>query len=134
MVKNGTKLSRRALMTALACTPVISNAAICQPLPSPDAELIALGDQFSHLTHTWDKLAIQTDHTYANVDIIGLIETINPIEAAIVATPAKTIDGLLVKARAANWSREGHIYPEIEETTDKKMAWSIVRDLIYLSR
>ncbi len=121
-------------MAALACTPVVSSAAICEQLPSPDAELIALGDRFNHLTDTWDELARQTNHTYENVDIIGLIETIDPIEVAIVATRAKTIEGLLVKARAANWSREGHINPEKEECTDQKMAWSIVRDLIYLTR
>ena len=121
-------------MAALACTPVVSSAAISKQLPSPDAELIALGDQFNHLTDTWDELARLTDHTYDGVDNIGLIETMNPIEAAIVAIPAKTIDGLFVKARAANWSREGRINPEQEESTDKKMAWSIVRDLIYLSR
>ena len=117
-------------MTALICGPGVSSAAICQPLQSPDAALIALGDQFNQLTDTWDELARQTNDTYENVDIIGLIETLDPIEAAIVATPAKTIEGLLVKARAAYWSREGCIHPELEESTDKKMAWSIVRDLI----
>lgn len=128
------KLSRRAMMTALTSTTVASSVAICQPLQSPDATLIALGDKFNHLTATWDDLARRTNDTYENVDIIGLIETIDPIEKAIVATPAKTIEGLLVKARAANWSREGRINPELEQSTDQKMAWSIVRDLIGLSR
>ena len=126
------RLSRRALVTALVCAPVVSNVAICPPLSSPDATLIALGDQFNQLTGIWDELARQTNDTYLNVDIIGLVEAINPIENAIVTTHAKTIEGLLVKARAANWSREGRIFPEQEETTDKKMAWSIVRDLVQL--
>ena len=122
--------SRRNLLTALVCAPGISREAISENLCSPDAELIALGAQFDALTRIWDDIAVQTNDTYKNFDIIGLIKKTNPIEAAIVSTRAKTIEGLLVKARAANWSREGHIYPEAEEWTDKRMAWSIVRDLI----
>lgn len=133
MKKYGFKLSRRKLMAGVACASVTSSAAIRERLPSQDAELIALGHQFDHLTKIWDELARRTNHTYDNVDIIGLIETLDPIEAAIVATRAKTIEGLLVKARAANWSREGRIHPETESSTDKKMAWSIVRDLIDLT-
>ena len=61
------RLSRRALVTTLACTPVVSNAAICPQLESPDAALIALGDQFNRLTGVWDELARQTNGTYLNV-------------------------------------------------------------------
>ena len=127
-------LSRRTLLSALVCAPDVSNKAVSEQRCSPDAGLIVLGAEFDHLTRTWDTVARQTNHTYNNFDIIGLIEVINPIEAAIVSTRAKTIEGLLVKARAAKWSREDRIYPEAEETTDKKMAWSIVRDLIDLRR
>lgn len=126
-------LSRRSLVTALVCTPIVSQAAASPTLPSPDAALKALGRQFNHLCQTWDELARRTNHTYEGVDIIGLIETLSPIEAAIVAARATTIEGLLVKAQAADWSRQGRIHPELEECTDRKMAWSIVRDLIELS-
>ena len=126
-------LSRRTLLTSLACAPGVSGLAIGKSLQSPDTELIALGAQFNELTRTWDDFARRTNHTYNNFDIVGLIEFIDPIEATIVATRAKTLEGLLVKARAANWSREGRICPEAEESTDLKMAWSIVRDLLDLS-
>jgi hypothetical protein len=62
----------------------------------------------------------------------GLIDRLGPVEAAIAATPARTIAGLCVKARAANWSREGLIDPLGEQCTDERMAWSIVRDLMLL--
>jgi hypothetical protein len=133
MQKYRISLSRRTLLTALICAPGISSQAVAGLPCSPDSDLIAFGDQFDHLTRTWDSVARQTNHTYNNFDIIGLTEVINPIESAIVATRAKTIEGLLVKARAANWSREGRINPEAEASTDEKMAWSIVRDLIELS-
>lgn len=129
-----TTLSRRSLVIALVCTPIVSQAAASPTLSSPDAALMALGQQFNHLCQTWDELARLTNHTCEGVDIIGLIETLSPIEAAIVAARATTIEGLLVKARAANWSRQGRIHPELEECTDRIMAWSIVRDLMELSR
>ena len=75
-------------------------------------------------------MARQTDHSYDNFDIIALIEKISPIEAGIVSTKSKTIGGLLVKARATNWSREGRLYPEHEKSTDQKMAWSIMRTIM----
>ena len=59
-------------MAALACTPVVSSAAISKQLPSPDAELIALGDQFNHLTDTWDELARLTIEFYKRNYIEGL--------------------------------------------------------------
>jgi len=127
-------LSRRTLVASVACTAVVIRTMFDNAPRSPDAELVAFGRRLQHLTQTWDELAHQTNNTYDNVDILGLIEKLNPIESAIVRLPAKTIEGLLVKARAANWSREGRINPEKEISTDKKMAWSIVRDLLELSR
>jgi hypothetical protein len=52
------------------------------------------------------------------------------IEAEIVATSATTIEGLRVKARAACWALLGDLDPAGESTTDKRMALSIVRDLV----
>jgi hypothetical protein len=62
-----------------------------------------------------------------------LLDRLGPVEEAIVATPARTIAGLYVKARAANWSREGQIDPMVQECTDERLAWSIVRDLMLLA-
>jgi hypothetical protein len=54
------------------------------------------------------------------------------IEAQIVATQATTIKGLRVKAQAACWALLGDLDPAGQPTTDKRMALSIVRDLIRL--
>ncbi|HEY5505367.1 MAG TPA: hypothetical protein VIK28_09430, partial [Sedimentisphaerales bacterium] len=54
------------------------------------------------------------------------------IENAILTSHATTIDGLRVKARAACWALLGDLNPSGELTTDKRMALSIVRDLILL--
>jgi hypothetical protein len=131
---------RRKLIANIACMSALTSAAALHSArlykysQAQDKKLISLGLRFNSLTRTWDDVAIKTHHSYNNFDIIALIEAIIPIEADIVSTQAKTIDGLLVKARAANWSREGCINPEHEGSTDQKMAWSIVRDLIQWSK
>ncbi len=48
------------------------------------------------------------------------------------STPATTIHGLRVKARAACWALLGELEWDDQLTTEKKMALSIVRDLIRL--
>jgi hypothetical protein len=70
--------------------PVVSSAAICEPLASPDAMLVALGSEFDHITRIWDELARQTNNSYDNVDIIGLIEkpvSLKCRSAEVMATP-----------------------------------------------
>jgi hypothetical protein len=132
--------SRRKFVANIACLPALTSADGLQNTrfdkysQAQDTKLISLGLHFDRLTRTWDDAALKTHNTYDNFDIVALIESINPIEAGIVSTQAKTIDGLLVKAHAANWSREGRINPEYERSTDQKMAWSIVRDLIQWSK
>jgi hypothetical protein len=46
------------------------------------------------------------------------------------AAPAQTIDGLRVKARAACWALLGDLDDGDPSTMDKRIALSIVRDLI----
>jgi hypothetical protein len=123
--------TRRSVVAGFAVLPAMS-----RDEGSPDAELIALGRQFDAITSAFDDAFRQVrpgnDLKQKALDrkMDGLLDLLGPVEAAIVATPARTIAGLYVKARAANWSREGLIDPLAEECTDERMAWSIVRDLI----
>jgi hypothetical protein len=91
-----------------------------------DAELVALGNKFDEIANALDD-AIEN-----KTDLMDLLEQLRPIDAALAATSAKSIDGLRVKARAACWSRLGDLDPTDESTTDRRMALSIVRDLIRL--
>jgi hypothetical protein len=95
--------------------------------------LIVLGREFDRITGSWADLLQGHGDTDTEIRKINqLLELLGPIETAIVATPARTIEGLCIKARAANWSREGKIDPLNELCTDERMAWSIVRDLMQL--
>jgi hypothetical protein len=127
---NTANLSRRAFVGGITLAPNLLGTKVS----TPDDALVRLGCEFDRLTQIWDDWAYQTKNTYENVDILGLIAKLDPIEAAIVSKRANTLDGLMVKARAANWSCQGRISPEKEASTDKRMAWSIVRDLLELSQ
>jgi hypothetical protein len=61
-----------------------------------------------------------------------LLERLGHLEAAIVATPARTMEGFFVKARAASWALLGDLDPAGAKTIDQRMALSIIRDLIQL--
>jgi hypothetical protein len=90
-----------------------------------DGKLVVLGRQF-------ESLATQIDHAIEDGTEIAweVLHQLDGVEAEIVATPATTIDGLCVKARAACWALLGDLDPAGQSTTDKRMAFSILRDLI----
>ena len=109
-------ISRRALLAALPTIPAISCKATAD-----DSGLIALGREF-------DALAAIIDDTTDMASIDRLLA----LDTAIIATPANTVSGLCVKARAACSARLGDLDPSGEETTDRRMGLSIIRDLIRL--
>jgi hypothetical protein len=108
------KFSRRTMLGGLASAPML-------PREANDTSLIALGREFNAIT-----AAIDDGGSTALWDRLG------PLETAIVAAPAHTIEGFCVKARAACWARLGDLDPTAEATADQRMALSIVRDLIRL--
>jgi hypothetical protein len=61
-----------------------------------------------------------------------VLEQLGWLDAEIVGMEAVTMEGLCVKARAACWALLGDLDPAGQLTTDKRMALSIVRDLIRL--
>lgn len=90
-----------------------------------DADLLAFGREFETITNALDSAIAQKCDIADDLLLkLGLIET------AIISTPARSIQGFCVKARAACWARLGDLNPDDEATTDKRMALSIVRDLI----
>jgi hypothetical protein len=97
-------------------------------MSSPDAELIALGRQFDSISPALDRAS---EHDEA----IALLDKMESVSSTIVATPAKTLQGLYVKARATVWAMlEGDDFdPTKEDSMNDKIAASIVRDLLRLS-
>lgn len=118
-------LSRRALIGLLANGPVVEYVGM-MPV-NADAELLSLGAKFDDITEELDSaVARGTDISEKVLGDLGLVE------ARIIGTSASTVEGLRVKARAACWALLGDLQSGDQSTTDKRMALSIVRDLIRL--
>jgi len=120
--------SRRTIVTALMVAPTLSTVTI-GPEPSvSDVNLIALGKRL-------DTTSAALDHAAGHDEAIALLDKIESISAEIVATPAKTLQGLAVKARATAWALEhdcGLLDPMKKSTINDRVAASIVRDLLNL--
>ena len=121
------KLSRRAVVGSLFVAPIIPTAAFSEELHSDDAELIALGRQFDDVAAKIDQaIDHKLDLTMDTLNQLGMIE------GEILSAQSKTVEGLRVKARAACWALLGDLDATSQASTDKRMALSIVRDLIRL--
>ncbi len=120
-------LSRRAVLPALAASSLLGITLPMAQAASIDAHLIGLGRDF-------DVVAAKVDHdTASGTDVDWqVLDGLARLDAEIVATPAFTTEGLCVKARVACWALLGDLDPAGPSTTDKRMALSIVRDLIRL--
>lgn len=116
--------SRRSLVAGLAIAPTLCASTVSYASPS-DRALIELGARFNSVTAS-------LDHYIDNgMDVpMSELEQLGSIESEILSLQATTIDGLRVKARAACWTLLGDIDPTAGQTTDARMALSIVRDLI----
>jgi hypothetical protein len=124
-MKNKSFLSRRELVAALAIPSMAQSAAAHTDTMPADSHLVSLGREF-------DKITAQIDEAIKNgADIDDeVLNELGRLDAEIVNTRAKTIEGFRVKARAACWALLGDLDPTNQPTTDKRMALSIVRDLI----
>lgn len=96
----------------------------------PDVVLIQLGQKFSETVERVKRGTLRLDarndlkpHS-RDMRFEKLCALLDPVEDALIATPAKTLDGLIVKARASQ--RWGLSPGEINES----LAESIVRDLL----
>jgi hypothetical protein len=120
-----TKLSRRTLVGALAASSVMPTATGAEESSAVDTRLVDLGRQFDALEKYIDDPC--GDGSQLTEEFFTKF---HQIQADILSTPAKTIDGYRVKARAACWALLGDIDPDTGSSTDQRMALSIVRDLI----
>jgi hypothetical protein len=93
---------------------------------SSDSRLIALGRELAAIPAALDR---STEHCEAS----ALLERIDGLSDAIVATPARTLQGLFIKARATAWALEGDFDPAKESSINDRLAASIVRDLLNLA-
>jgi hypothetical protein len=120
-------ISRRAILGSLAALPVPSSTQVLAEDSTADTQLLVLGREFA-------DAAAQLDYAIDHGPEIAaeVFDRLTRIETEIVATEAAGIVGLRVKARAACWALLGDLDPVGETTTDKRMALSIVRDLIRL--
>jgi hypothetical protein len=116
------QLSRRSALFSAAIVPAAvlsSHVQIAGAAPAADPELLALGRQF-------DAVAARLDHGDSAWETL---EGFGRIYDEIVATPARTIEGLFVKARVECWGLLGDLDAG---QSNGNMALSIIRDLIRL--
>jgi hypothetical protein len=118
------QLSRRAALISAAFIPALA-AAVDAETAKADSTLLALGRRF-------DALAAQLDHAVEHGPNISwnALEEFSRVETQIVATPASTIQGFCVKARAVCWALLGDLDASERSTAYERMTLSIVRDLI----
>lgn len=117
------KFSRRTVVCALAIAPTVSASNLAAASSADDTKLVSLG---SELASVWEAVAQTADHD----QVMALLERTDRLSAAIVATPAETIAGLRVKARATAWALEDDLDPTKQSSQNERMAASIVRDLL----
>ena len=118
-------LTRRCVLTAIATAP--ASALLHAQENNPDATLLMLCREIDALMTQLDQ-AIDTGAEFDD----EVLRRFGWAEAAIVAAEAKTMEELAAKARIACWARLGDVDPIGEPTTDRRMALSMVRDLIRL--
>jgi hypothetical protein len=101
---------------------------------SPDDRLIELGNQFDKLGKVIDER--MAADSYRNIDKDSEWQEIRKVYEEIISTPAKTFDGLRVKARVyAFWQDDVDIdldYVRVpgEKAIGTRVAESILRDLL----
>jgi hypothetical protein len=109
-------LSRRSALHSVALLPLVLASKSAQ-ISTSDSALVQLGRQF-------DAMAARLDHGDSAWETL---EGFGRIYDEIVATPARTIEGLCVKARVECWGLLGDL-----DAGQSNMAISIIRDLIRL--
>lgn len=118
---------RRLLAGAGAAVAVTAIAAPALATPHPDADLLALGREFDLAMAAERLIPPDADDDEIN----AATERGGVITRAILALPAKTLDGLRIKARAVEWCACEIPGPDyFGDTTDCQLAASIVRDLL----
>lgn len=133
-------LSRRRLLArtaAAAPAAALPLAAAAGPV-HPDAGLLRLGAAMEAAAAreraVWATIGTVDDGTYEAAAGRAADETFAVIRR-IERVPARTVDGLRVKALALAWCRCGEpLEPDAGETADVRLAYAIARDLLATGR
>jgi hypothetical protein len=124
-------LNRRNALTAAAALPALTVPVIAAASIGEDVELLALGEK---LASAWRaERALPDDSPGKAFD--EAYDRSNKILNLIEALPARTLQGLKVKAFAVHWCWSGD--PDMEfndsQTTDVRLAQGLVRDLLVMA-
>lgn len=122
---NNSKVSRRTVCGLVAVSVLPTMATTAEAI-IPDAGLIEIGREMEILRLKLDR---ESDHDAA----MNLLNSIDQLTKTIVLTPAQSLEGLYVKARATAWALEndcGLLDPIKESNDNDRLAASIVRDLL----
>lgn len=95
-----------------------------------DSHLIKLGRQFEQ---AWSQeRQVSRDTTASENAVSKAVAAVRRIVRRIETTPAKSLAGLRVKARAVAWCHGGRRNVSLREkpTTDVRLAQSIIADLL----
>lgn len=92
-----------------------------------DAELLRLNAEFD------TAFAIERASTRSPLsddDLNSIVQSVGVVVDQILMTPAETLEGLGVKAKALAWTNYGTPNSDDPETTtDSRILWSIARDM-----
>ncbi len=130
-------ITRRSALTAgaaagLVATPIPASAVAHSLQQHPDAELLALGEELRRAWAQERTAARGGSDEEAEAAFVAAYEASSAIVDQIADRVAHTREGLQVKAQAFLWCWSGDLDFELsrEQTTDVRMAQSIIRDLI----
>lgn len=122
------KIVRRSLLGSLITWPLAVARPYTQGIDADaDARLRRLELEFATVAEQVD-LAIAGKRDLAQ----NLLDDLDYVEREMINTPATTLAGFRAKARAAQWALLDDIDPNRETSMDRRIALSIVRDLVNL--
>ena len=132
--------TRRSTLLGLAGflggTNFIPPVSVAHAIAHPDAELIALGEQFDDIAAQIDFAIDNTGpgQSYYQSAMETAFDEYRMIHPRIMALTATTIEGFKVKARVARWSSADKMSPDDGCVFADVMALSLVRDVLDLQR
>lgn len=123
--------TRRSMVAALTGAAMIGPASASILDDSPDAALLALGAALdaAWLAEKAEDLRYRQTREWGDDTAFLRCKS---IAERIACTPAYTLDGLRVKAKAISWchcAESVDLAPTLAHTTDLQIAHSILRDL-----
>lgn len=117
--------SRRLFLAVGSTAAVLGGLQTAAKAEHADAELIALGREFEA---AWAHERKVND-TGSDDDVEAACDATGAVADRIEATPARTLEGFKVKARAVSWCHDGN-FEHFGTTTDKRIAARIIRELL----